>query len=247
MYMFTCVHVYMYMYVYIYIRYIGVLLVISVAIWLKALLQAPSFLHRRASRGLASKAPMGRLSPQGSPPITRLQATEKTSQAETPVQQQMALALRAPTDLVMVNSPAEQPFCYEPEEGWKVAAFHYFTDHYGAGYGSPANVFLAENAGGQKVGVSWWMYSSPTAYHGEWEHGRSTLYLRFNCRGPLHDDGSLRALHGTFLQLRPGNYYEGFDYRGRRVKMVPYAMFVVKKEGTMLAWHSLAGLKELEG
>ena len=30
-------------------------------------------------------------------------------------------------------------------------------------------------------------------------------------------------------------------------KMVPYAMFVVKKEGTMLAWHELAGRNELEG
>ena len=233
MYMFTCVHVYMYMYVCIYTLYR------CITGHIRSHLAQGSPPSSELFAPKSQQRTRLQLSPQGSPPIMRLQATEETSQAETPVQ--------APTDLVMVNSPAEQPFCYEPEEGWKVAAFQYFTDHDGAGYGSPANVFLAENACGQKVGVSWWMHSSPTAYHGEWEHGHSTLYLRFNSRGPLHDDGSLRALHGTFVQLRLGNYYERFDYRGRRVKMVPYAMFVVKKEGTMLAWHELAGRKELEG
>ena len=143
---------------------------------------------------------------------------------------------------VTMNSPAAQPVCYEPQEGWKVGAWWYFTDHKrdGQTWGLPANVFLAENSSGQKMGLPFWKYCTPTAYHGDWEHGRSTVYMRFNARGPRHDDGSPRKLGGTFCQLRPGgHYYEGYDYRQRRVMLIQYAKFVVEKEGDMLVWNEL--------
>ena len=92
---------------------------------------------------------------------------------------------------VMMNSPAAQPVYYEPQEGWKVGAWWYFTDHRRDGHwGLPANVFLAENSSGRKMGLSFWKYCTPTAYHGDWEHGRSTVYMRFNARGPRHDPSS---------------------------------------------------------
>ena len=64
---------------------------------------------------------------------------------------------------VMVNSPAEQPFIYEPQEGWKVGAWWYWTakqegslneELHWAG-GLPAEIFLAEDSNGQKMGLSW--------------------------------------------------------------------------------------------
>ena len=146
----------------------------------------------------------------------------------------------------VVVGQAPQTLRHEPKEGWNVKAFHYYTAHHGdEGFGQPACVFLAEDAEGQQQGVQWWMYGDPTAFHGDWQQGASTLCLHFNARGPLYDDGSARTLKGTYLQCRPiseehpTNYYEGYDQSNRRVKMVPYGAWTLRKEGEYLVWEDV--------
>ena len=132
---------------------------------------------------------------------------------------------------------------YEPEEGWKVQAYHYYTS-YGEGeaYGKPACIFLAENVTGQQQGVQWWLYDKPTAFHGEWQQGACTLCVRFNARGPFYEDGTPRPWKGAHLLRRPAStehpmhFFEGCDQDRRRVKMVPYGKWTLLKEGEQLVW-----------
>jgi hypothetical protein len=178
------------------------------------------------------RLPQGAIEPLGD---TARQITGGSKEAvpSTPLQE---------IDFVVVES-TEETFSQEPKEGWKLQAFHYYTEHQeGNGYGKAACVFLAEDADGEKKGVQWWMHNDPTVFHGDWNQGLSTLVIRFNARGPLHDDGSRRALKGAYLQNRPASeehvttFYEGYDACRRLVKMVPYGTWAMKKEGEHLVW-----------
>ena len=134
---------------------------------------------------------------------------------------------------------------HEPKEGWTLRSFHYYTEHDGSGvyHNTPACVFLASDATGQKVGLQWWSGNQdPTPFHGDWVMGESELVVYFNCKGPSNDDGSARRLKRSVLPRRPPSqehsvqYYEGHDECGRRVKMVPYGTFVMRMQGGHLVW-----------
>ena len=128
----------------------------------------------------------------------------------------------------------------EPQAGWKVDAFHYHTRHKCEGavddWGQPASVFLAQDTTGQARGVQWWSYSEPTAFHGEWSRGAGTLFLRFNARGPISDEGNERALKGTYLHLEPEGTYRGYDQSRRQVMVVSYGSWRVQAHGGALVW-----------
>ena len=128
----------------------------------------------------------------------------------------------------------------EPEEGWTVQAYHYYTvEESKAEYGKPACIFLAEDTTGQQQGVQWWLYDKPTAFHGEWQLCTSGLCLRFNARGPYFEDGTPRRWKASYLRRRPADpvpFFEGEDQRRCRVKMVPYGKWTLHKEGEHLVW-----------
>ena len=146
-----------------------------------------------------------------------------------------------------MDTPAANSVAYrlEPQEGWLLQGFSYFTKQNAedAWSTSPAVVFLAEDGAGTKQGVQWFNWGNPTQFHGDWEEGDSTLSLRFNCRGPRHEDGTPRFLKVTYVQLRPRssehplvNVYEGFDQGGRHVKMVPNGAWILTREQGALVW-----------
>ena len=117
----------------------------------------------------------------------------------------------------------------EPQLGWSVKAFHYYTWCWeSGGWGNvPACVFLAKDENGLPRGMQWWKGSTPpTPYHGLWVENKSTMWVKFNCRGPYDENGDERPLKAPFLQLRAMEYgipfFMGFDQAGRRVKMVQY-------------------------
>ena len=118
----------------------------------------------------------------------------------------------------------------EPDHEWTVHSYLYYTAYDGQFDSKPSMIFLASDKTGHHRSIQFWSYSRLTNFHGEWMTSihDSALTLKFNCRGPRYEDGSLRNLRTTHLFREPiqdfffnNPCYYGQDYAGRLVCMSP--------------------------
>ena len=144
---------------------------------------------------------------------------------------------------VQPDAGGDVPQLHEPQAGWSVEAFHYYTADVGPGpvtdRGPPAHMYLARDNSPSRspAGVQWWFGNhAPTPFHGVWALGRGTLLVLFNCRGPTHPDGSARRLKAARVRRTSNGTYYGEDQAGRRVKVQSYGKWLVEADGDMLVW-----------
>ena len=142
------------------------------------------------------------------------------------------------TVAVLSISLLKSAMALQPQPGWIVRAFHYWQ------YGSSSwsSIYLACGAGAHSELHSiqlWWPGANPTGYHGDWHQELLLLHLSVNGRG-LGSVSQPRLVHDAYLfrTKHTPTVYEGWDYRGRKIRMEHDGTWELQAGG--IYWQQLA-------